>query len=585
MLGGFLYGFDIGATSFVLFMLLNDDDDDDNSSSSEEAEEVWWNDEDFSSSSARQGMIVSGMSLGALIGSHIVLTVLSKRIVGRRMELRLCSIFYVLGSCFNVASGTILKNNRRYYSSLGFWCLFVGRILYGIGVGFVMHGAPAYLAEMSPHTMRGAIVSAKETIIVTGIVVGSVVGNWMTVSDCGFRWTDLYGLCGLLASPMFFLTYRIPRSKRWLLLHGFHDEAYESMKFVYDGDITNEYDTLVASCTTTVKMKSSSSSMTTMTETTTTKNPPAVPTNNDDPSLFDARYRKAIFASVGLIIFQQLSGQPSVLSYATILFEAAGWSGNASVVSSVLMMIASAVTVALVERVGRKFLLCTGCLIMMVALFILSESFWDWDERYYVTANDESSDDNTRPQNLKILCAMFSYIAGYQLCFGPITWCIVSETFPLEIRSKAIAAMVELNYALNFAVQFAFPTMKERLGWGRTFCVFSACLGLAIFYIQIFVPETTGLTLEEIETKLAATATTIDDDDDRRSNNRLVLRKKTKRECNNNRLLREGHHHNVVTEKTNLLRHVDSSSLLGAHPSLEEMENQIIRTSSAQAIR
>lgn len=520
MFGGFLYGFDIGATSFVLVMLLNPPEVESSGMT------VWWS----NLSSTRQGLIVSGLSLGALIGSHIVLVFLSKR-VGRRMELRLCALFYMIGAFLNVMSGTVLKESLVW----GFLSLFLGRVIYGIGVGFVMHGAPAYLAEMSPHKIRGAIVSAKETVIVGGIVVGYMVGNCMSTDPLG--WTYLYGLCGVVAVPMFALTYYIPRSKRWLLMKGLNQEAFESMRFIYSGNITKEFETLVDTiCTGDIS--------------------PSTRTKQCEPSLLDMRYRKAVVGSMGLIIFQQFSGQPSVLSYSTVLFEAAGWSGNASVVSSVLMMITSAVTVMLVERVGRKFLLRAGCLIMMVALFALSSAFWGWEE--IVDAEDGLGS----TQKLVILCAMFCYIAGYQVGFGPITWCIVSETFPLEIRGKAIALGLEMNYFLNFSVQFIFPTLQENLGWGRTFGLFCAVLALAFFYIRAYVPETVGLTLEEIQAKLC------DEKGDRDEKHAVKQRQFLELDCQ--------------TEETSLLG-VRSSSFLGAHPSLEEMETQLIRTSSSGA--
>ena len=275
MFGGFLYGFDIGATSFVLVMLLNPPDVETS------GVEVWWS----NLTSTRQGLIVSGLSLGALIGSHIVLVFLSKH-VGRRMELRLCALFYMIGAFLNVMSGTVLKES----TFLGFLSLFLGRVIYGIGVGFVMHGAPAYLAEMSPHKIRGAIVSAKETVIVGGIVIGYMVGNCMSTDPLG--WTYLYGLCGVVAVPMFFLTYYIPRSKRWLLMQGLDQEAYESMRFIYNGNIAKEFQNLVDTvCTRDISMANQIM-------------------DKREPSLFDRKYRKAVYASMGLIIFQQFSGQP-----------------------------------------------------------------------------------------------------------------------------------------------------------------------------------------------------------------------------------------------------------------------------------
>merc|ERR1712232_1289150 len=252
-------------------------------------------------------------------------------------------------------------------------------------------------------------------------------------------------------------------------------------------------------------------------------------------------------------------------------------------------MITSAVTVGLVERLGSKFLLTTGCAIMMVSLFVLSESFWDWDEKSNAVTSSinvvDGANQKKQRQNLIILSSIFLYIAGYQVCFGPITWCIVSETFPIEVRSKAIALCVELNYALNFGVQFVFPILKEKLGWGRTFLTFSTFLGFAIFYIRLFVPETAGMTLEEIETELsaagatattttnAADASTKEEEDEYTDRFRSNTKKKSITSKNHNQ--RQQQHSAttttassiVPTEQTQLLvvRRVGSETFLGAH--------------------
>ena len=198
-LGGFLYGYDIGATSFVLSMMRADRDYD-----------HWWH----NFSKVQQGLFVSCLAFGALIGSHIVLTFLATSI-GRRKEIRIAATLFIVGAMLNVMSGTILATtgvfqwpprwythngdgSDEYYSyeytSIGFgWgllSLLVGRLLYGAGVGFIMHGAPTYMAEMSPSHVRGAVVSAKETVIVFGIVVGMLMGDLQ--SDYPSNWTGAY---------------------------------------------------------------------------------------------------------------------------------------------------------------------------------------------------------------------------------------------------------------------------------------------------------------------------------------------------------------------------------------------------------
>jgi MFS family permease len=346
---------------------------------------------------------------------------------------------------------------------------------------------------------------------------------------------------------MLVLTYYIPRSKRWLLLQGYREEAYESMRFVYKGDIEEAFQHLAA------QIEPSPNN-----NTTTSFNDEEI---DDDalcspPSLCSREYRAAMIASVGLITFQQFSGQPSVLSYATVLFQAAGWSGNASVVTSILMMMTSICTVLLVDRVGRKRLLATCCVVMTTALAALSSSFWGWDDQ-----GGDGVDDNPfgTTQKLVILIAMFVYIGGYQVGFGPITWCVVSEIFPMEIRGKALAFGVELNYLLNFLVQFTFPMIHETLGWGPTFLLFGILLAVCFFFIHYFVPETTGLTLEQIQLKLSQRGGEYNNNDDG-----------------------EADSYYFPTERSTLLP--DQAPLLGAMANLEEMETQMIRTHSGTAL-
>jgi MFS family permease len=137
-LGGFLYGFDIGATSFVLAMLLQTDD-----------ERLWWS----TFPKFQQGLFVSALSLGALMGSHLVLMHLS-HIVGRRTEIRICSILYIFGTFLNVLSGTTLaETSNHWWGGVGFYSLFLGRLLFGVGVGFIMHGV-SILIRLVPFFLR-----------------------------------------------------------------------------------------------------------------------------------------------------------------------------------------------------------------------------------------------------------------------------------------------------------------------------------------------------------------------------------------------------------------------------------------------
>jgi len=273
---------------------------------------------------------------------------------------------------------------------------------------------------------------------------------------------------------MILLTTVVPRSVRWLLLQGMVEEARESMRFVYKSHVDQEFEKLRDQVELIQQAEAAE--------------------QQEHPHNF--MQSKAFLAAIGLVIFQQFSGQPSVISYSTVLFQAAGLAGTSSIYMSIYMILNTTVTVLTVDRVGRKFLLTTGCFIMIFALGALSIAFWNYNPN---TTTPASFSPFSR---MVILVSMFLYIGAYQIGFGPVTWLIVSEVFPLESRGRATAFLVELNFALNFLVQFVVPVIEAAIGWGHTFALFCAIMIFAAHHIHYRVPETKGMTLEEIEQKL-----------------------------------------------------------------------------------
>jgi hypothetical protein len=307
---------------------------------------------------------------------------------------------------------------------------------------------------------------------------------------------------------MLMLTFKIPRSKRWLLMKGYHEEAKESMKFVYKGNVEDEFDKMAETmrslcCRNNVSdhTKSGSDSVcgvSVVSGNLTTVNKTEDEDDDDEDvestSLWSRRYRNIMVIGLGLLVAQQFSGQPCVLAYSRVLFEAAGWGGNTSVVTVTIMGVVSSFTVSMVDRLGRKTLLAAGSTVMLVSVSCLAYGFWGWDDNIDEKLND------TKKQI--VMWSMFVFISGYQIGFGPITWTLLSEIYPTEIRGTAMALSVEINFFSKFLTQFLFPIVQDILGWGTTFVVFGSIIGLGLIFILIKVPETKGMTLEEIQMQL-----------------------------------------------------------------------------------
>lgn len=320
---------------------------------------------------------------------------------------------------------------------------------------------------------------------------------------------DLYGYSILFAVPMLLLTFRIPRSKRWLLMKGYREEARESMQFVYKGNVEVEFekmaDTMNSLCCSRGRKGSGNDldddSNSVGESVGNSSNKGRGDGENDDDSsnsapagIWAKQYRNIMGIGMGLLISQQLSGQPCVLAYSRVLFEAAGWGGNTSVVTVTIMGVVSSFTVTQVDRLGRKTLLMAGSSIMLFAVSLLAYGFWGWD--------DDSNDKLSSAKKQIVLWGMFIFISGYQIGFGPISWTVLSEIYPTEIRGSAMALSVEVNFFAKFLTQFMFPVIQDKLGWGTTFVVFALTIALGLIFVYFKVPETKGMTLEEIQLHL-----------------------------------------------------------------------------------
>lgn len=426
-LGGALFGFDIGATSYVIEQL----------SDAQHSGVAWTS--VVASSPLLQGAIVSMASFGALVGSMFMYIAADR--IGRRTELSWGATLYAAGAGLETLAGVAAASAGGSLTLLLF-----GRLVYGIGIGITMHAAPTYLAEMAPADVRGLLVSLKEAMIVLGILLGYCIGFAFFGLAGGWMWT--YCATLVLSLPMMVLSMYIPRSARWLLLQGRQEEALESLRFVFNEDYAiMEFEFMRSGMEPLVSVEEGARE---------SDSPaPAISLWND------TRYRAPLVAGVGLVVLQQITGQPSVLSYATPIFRNAGLSDYSSILVAGFKLVATLAAASTVERFGRKKLLYTGCSLMLVALMTLSLSFGG----------------SSTALEMTILLSMFVYIGGYQVGFGPIVWLIISEVFPLSVRGQAVAVSVQMNFFLNFVVQLGVPLLRSLIGLNMTFALFAALTG------------------------------------------------------------------------------------------------------------
>ena len=444
----------------------------------------------------KTGWIVSSPAAGALLGTAILLYLDKSKSpspslnpsrlrkippLGRRQELRYAGLFYCAGAVLewvapysNSSSGRGTTIPWSWSYLLPLILLSVGRWVYGLGIGFAMHGGPTYLAETTPASIRGRVVGGKELAIVLGMVSGYTTGalfcrttltstseeDAAPETTMNNSWSNVYGSTIVLSLLMIVCSYKIPESARWLISqppahrrtrnHTTEEENEEedddffvedteeqriaaevlqALEFVWKPyRVGPEYEALMAirrQRRNTNTMRSSGGSNHDDDEHATEADATAAATNQGPPppahnSIWHKSYRPAVRAGLGLVCLQQITGQPSVLSYATpILAEVPGLSTNSSVVLALFKVLATSLSVALVETRGRKTLLYLGCSLMTLALLVLT---------FVPFENNDNTNENTM-YNTTLGQSEGLNVQSYLILFGMVRYIVISNSF------------------------------------------------------------------------------------------------------------------------------------------------------------
>jgi len=425
-----------GATAYVLTQL----------QSTDKAGVAWG--ERIESNSALRGFFTASAVGGALVGTMVVLQVESW--LGRRRELLLASSLYMVGGLVEFGSSFVS-------SDVGLVICLIGRWVYGGGIAFAMHAAPAYLAEMSPPSIRGLLVAAKEGMIVLGILLAQIAGFCFQDSVGGWRWT--FFLSVPLAALMGLGMLRLPPSARWLALQGRWEEAEASLRFFMKAGVGLAMEEIKASVVVedarlleggedgggaggrNNSSSSSNSSNSSSSNGNKAKTHTAETATKQKPTIWEVirnpRYRRALIVGIGVVTFQQISGQPSVLYFCNELLREFGLADSATLLVGVFKLVATMGAVFTVDRYGRRTLLLTGIAVMLFALALLTTAF--------AFDKEDKAEGTGQALDVLLIGALFLYIAGYQIGFGPVSWILVSEIYPTEVRGETVALAVMVS--------------------------------------------------------------------------------------------------------------------------------------------
>jgi SP family xylose:H+ symportor-like MFS transporter len=412
------------------------------------------------------GFLVSSALIGCIVGGLIGGWVSTR--FGRKRGLVMAAVLFLLSALG--AAAPEFPFAPIGHGGAGYMANFVMyRILGGIGVGLASMLSPMYIAEIAPPKIRGNLVAWNQFAIIFGMLVIYFVNFGISKTGSGDAWLNTIGwrymfLSGTIPAGLFLLLlFFVPETPRYLMLKGNEAGARAVLaKLVTPEEAEKEFAEIRRSLQVHHSGKLLSFGM------------------------------GLIIIGVTLSVFQQFVGINVVLYYATDIFRGMGLSTNASLFQTIIVgavnLTFTVVAILAVDKFGRRPLQIIGALVMAVSMISLGTNFW------------------LGGTGTVAIASMLVYTAGFAVSWGPVTWVLLSEIFPNQIRGKAMAVAVAAQWIANYLVSWTFPILDknpylvDHFKHGFAYWIYGGMSILAALFMWRVVPETKGHSLEEIET-------------------------------------------------------------------------------------
>ncbi|NXQ32827.1 GTR10 protein, partial [Alaudala cheleensis] len=523
LLGGLIFGYELGIISGALLQLQTD----------------------FQLSCFKQEVVVSAVLIGALLASLAGGILIDRH--GRRRAILVSNLVLLLGSL----TLTLAR---------AFPVLVIGRVTVGFAISVSSMACCIYVSEMVAAHQRGLLVSLYEAGITVGILLSYAL-NYV-FADVEEGWRYMFGLAIAPTAMQFLSILFLPVNP--VKLSSWDSDCQKGLIPLQDTE-----DRAAA------------------------KREPYQEKHYSFLDLFRSRdnMRRRTLVGLGLVLFQQFTGQPNVLGYASKIFHSVGFQSNSSAILAsiglgAIKVVATLVAMALADKAGRRVLLMAGCVVMAISVTTLGLSsrtaplamardcraatgpntshsltqhpltpvlpqsavspvppasgaaksqagpgFAATRSFMKVFASTQSKEvlpdpsltlkrdlvgqkgalEGTGPPlsaapwaqhtvlNWITLLSMMAFVSAFSIGFGPMTWLVLSEIYPAGIRGRAFAFCNSFNWAANLLISLSFLDLIDAIGFSWMFLLYGLVGVLAVIFIYLFVPETKGQSLEEID--------------------------------------------------------------------------------------
>nr|ACF85591.1 unknown [Zea mays] len=328
---------------------------------------------------------------------------------------------------------------------------------------------------MAPHHLRGTLNIGFQLMITVGIFSANLVNYGVAKIRGGWGWRLSLGLAAVLAAVITVGSLFLPDTPNSLIRRGYHEQARQVLARIRgaDVDVADEYGDLVSASEASAAVR------------------------RPWLDVLGRRYRPQLTMAVLVPFFQQLTGINVIMFYAPVLFKTIGLGGDASLMSAVITglvnIVATFVSIATVDRLGRRSLFLQGGCQMLVCQIVIGTLI---GVQFGASGDGAAIPKASAATVVAFICI---YVAGFAWSWGPLGVLVPSEIFPLEIRPAGQGINVAVNMMCTFAVAQAFLPMLCHLRFGL-FYFFGGWVLVMTLFVAAFLPETKGVPVEKMGT-------------------------------------------------------------------------------------
>jgi len=423
----------------------------------------------FNLSDAGLGFTVGSLLIGCFVGAFLAGRLAD--MLGRRAVMMLAALLFLVGA---------LVQGFAHVQ----WLFVLARIGGGMAVGAASVLSPAYISEVAPANIRGRMATVQQIMIITGLTTAFVV-NYVLAASAGAStepywagiaaWRWMYLMQAIPAVVFLAALSFIPESPRFLVSMRRIDDARAVLTSLFGA---SEADLKLGEIQASFKTDHN-------------------PRLSDILNPVKGGIRPIVWAGLLLAVFQQLVGINVIFYYGATLWQLAGFTEDQSlqinIVSGFVSIAACFVTIALVDRIGRKPLLLIGSAGMAATLFTLVYAFANG------TLDAAGKLQLSSSLGIVALIAANLYVVFFNISWGPIMWVMLGEMFPNQIRGSALAVCGFAQWFSNYLIAQSFPLMAAGLGLAISYSFYGACAIVSFFLVQRFIHETKGKELEAME--------------------------------------------------------------------------------------